>query len=216
MASKVALCTGGSGDTQHRVEQHGRKCHLIRGDVGDEGFCRKAVREGIEAIGGVNVLCNLAAEQHPREEIDELTAEQVEKTFRTNIFGYIYMAKHAREHLDAHDSIINTASVTAYKGHPTLLDYASTKGAIVAFTRSLAENLKEKKIRVNAVAPGPIWTPLIAATFDEEKIAKFGTNVPLGRPGEPCEVAPCYVFRASDDGSYMTGQTLHPNGGGHF
>jgi len=157
---------------------------------------------------------NNAAEQHPQESIEKITDEQLEKTFRTNIFAYFYMVRAAMPHLKEGSAIINTTSVTAYKGSPQLLDYSSTKGAIVAFTRSLAQGLAEKKIRVNGVAPGPIWTPLIPATFPEDKVAQFGVDVPLKRAGQPDEVAPCYVFLASDvDSSYMSGQILHPNGG---
>ena len=167
----------------------------------------------VEELGGLHIVVNNAAEQHPQEDITKISAYQLERTFRTNIFSQFFMVKVAMPHLKPGAAIINTASVTAYRGSPQLLDYSSTKGAIVAFTRSLSETLAEKKIRVNGVAPGPVWTPLIPSTFPPEKVAKFGSDVPLGRAGEPAEIAPCFVFLASEDSSYMTGQVLHPNGG---
>ncbi len=200
-------------DTRRLVEQEGRRCILIPGDVGDENFCRQAVAQVMKEFGKLDVLVNNAAEQHPQESLEDISAEQLERTFRTNIFGYFFMAKAALPHLQAGSAIINTTSVTAYRGSPQLLDYSSTKGAIVAFTRSLALNLAEKKIRVNGVAPGPIWTPLIPSTFPPDKVKSFGADTPMGRPGQPEEVATCYVFLASDDSSYITGQVLHPNGG---
>jgi NAD(P)-dependent dehydrogenase (short-subunit alcohol dehydrogenase family) len=200
-------------ETKRMVEQEGRKALLLAGDVGDEEFCREAVDRTVREFGRLDVLVNNAAEQHEKQSIAEITAEQLERTFRTNIFAYFYLAKAALPHLAEGSAIVNTTSVTAYKGNPKLLDYSSTKGAIVAFTRSLALQLVEQGIRVNAVAPGPIWTPLIPATFDEQHVAKFGQQVPMNRAGEPEEVAPSYVFLASDDSSYMTGQVLHPNGG---
>ncbi|HEX8230197.1 MAG TPA: SDR family oxidoreductase [Chloroflexia bacterium] len=200
-------------ETRRLVEKEGRQCILIPGDIGDESHCRQVVERTVRELGKLDILVNNAAEQHPQENIEDITAEQLERTFRTNIFAMFYLTKAAMRHLSAGSVIINTTSVTAYKGSPQLLDYSSTKGAIVAFTRSLSQALAEKKIRVNAVAPGPIWTPLIPATFDEEKVATFGADVPLKRPGQPEEVAPSYVFLASDDSSYMTGQVLHPNGG---
>jgi NAD(P)-dependent dehydrogenase (short-subunit alcohol dehydrogenase family) len=199
--------------TRQLVEGEGRRCLTIKGDVGDESFCRQAVDRTVKELGKLDILVNNAAEQHPKASLEEITAEQLEKTFRTNIFAYFFMAKAALPHLKAGSSIINTTSVTAYKGSPQLLDYSSTKGAIVAFTRSLSQSLAEKYIRVNGVAPGPIWTPLIPSTFPEDKVEKFGGDVPLARAGQPEEVSPCYVFLASDDASYMTGQVLHPNGG---
>jgi NAD(P)-dependent dehydrogenase (short-subunit alcohol dehydrogenase family) len=199
--------------TRQLVEGEGRRCVTIKGDVGDESFCRQAVDQTVRELGKLDILVNNAAEQHPKASLEEITAEQLEKTFRTNIFAYFFMAKAALPHLKAGSSIINTTSVTAYKGSPQLLDYSSTKGAIVAFTRSLSQSLAEKYIRVNGVAPGPIWTPLFPSTFTEEKVEKFGGDVPLARAGQPEEVSPCYVFLASDDASYMTGQVLHPNGG---
>jgi NAD(P)-dependent dehydrogenase (short-subunit alcohol dehydrogenase family) len=199
--------------TAQMVRDEGRECLAIAGDVGDEQFCRKAVQQVVDRFGGVDVLVNNAAEQHPREDITEISREQLERTFRTNIFGYFFLTQSALPHMREGGAIVNTTSVTAYRGSQQLLDYSSTKGAIVAFTRALAQSLVERKIRVNGVAPGPIWTPLIPSTFDEEKVKSFGENVPMGRPGEPNEVAPCHLFLACDDASYMTGQVLHPNGG---
>ncbi len=195
------------------VEAQGRKCLTLAGDVGDEAFSKKAVAQVVNELGGLDVLVNNAAEQHPQKSIEDITGEQLEKTFRTNIFGYSHMVKHALPHLKEGSTIVCTASVTHYKGSPELLDYASTKGAIVAFVRSLSGSLAEKGIRVNGVAPGPIWTPLIPSTFPPKKVKEFGTNTPLKRAGQPVEVATCFVFLASEDSSYMTGQMLHPNGG---
>jgi NAD(P)-dependent dehydrogenase (short-subunit alcohol dehydrogenase family) len=202
-----------AAETKRCVEQHGRRCLTLAGDVGEEAFCRETVERTVAEFGRLDILVNNAAEQHPQDNLEAITAEQLERTFRTNIFSYFFMAKAALRHLKAGSAIINTTSVTAYKGSPQLLDYASTKGAIVAFTRSLSQALAEKGIRVNGVAPGPIWTPLIPSTFPEDKVASFGADVPLGRPGQPEEIAPSYVFLASDDASYMLGQILHPNGG---
>jgi NAD(P)-dependent dehydrogenase (short-subunit alcohol dehydrogenase family) len=204
---------GDAEETKRLVEQEGKRCLAIAGDVGDEGFCRQAVEQTVRELGKLDVLVNNAAEQHPQDSIEKISAEQLERTFRTNIFAMFYLVKAAMPHLSEGSAIVNTTSVTAYKGSPELLDYSSTKGAIVAFTRSLSMSLAEKKIRVNAVAPGPIWTPLIPATFDEEKVSQFGADVPMQRPGQPEEVATCFVFLASDDSSYMSGQVLHPNGG---
>ncbi len=200
-------------EAKRLVEREGRRCILIAGDVGDESFCQRAVRQTAEELGGLDILVNNAAEQHPQDSIENITAEQLERTFRTNIFSQFFMTKAALPHLKAGSAIVNTTSVTAYQGNRMLLDYSSTKGAIVAFTRSLSSALADKGIRVNAVAPGPIWTPLIPSTFPAEKVEKFGSDVPMKRPGQPEEVAPCFVFLASDDASYMTGQILHPNGG---
>jgi NAD(P)-dependent dehydrogenase (short-subunit alcohol dehydrogenase family) len=200
-------------ETARLVEREGRRCLLIDGDVGDENFCREAVERTVSELGRLDVLVNNAAEQHPQDSIEKISAEQLERTFRTNIYAMFYLVKAALKHLKAGASIINTTSVTAYKGSPELLDYSSTKGAIVAFTRSLSQSLVERGIRVNGVAPGPIWTPLIPSTFPPEKVETFGADVPMKRPGQPEEVAPAYVFLASDDASYMAGQILHPNGG---
>ena len=200
-------------DTKGEVEAEGRRCLTIAGDIGDESFCQEAVNQTVKEFGSLDVLVNNAAEQHPRDSIEEISAEQLERTFRTNIFGMFFMTKTAMPHLKEGSAIVNTTSVTAFKGSPHLLDYSATKGAIVAFTRSLSQGLAERGIRVNSVAPGPIWTPLIPSTFPEEAVANFGKDVPLQRPGQPEEIAPSYVFLASDDSSYITGQTLHPNGG---
>ncbi|GMU24869.1 MAG: hypothetical protein AMXMBFR13_49400 [Phycisphaerae bacterium] len=199
--------------TLDRIEQLNRRGLSIAGDIGDEEFCRKAVERTVEAFGRLDILVNNAAEQHVRQDIREISAEQLERTFRTNIFSQFFMTKAALDHLKDGAAIINTTSVTAYRGSGHLIDYAATKGAIVAFTRSLSQALAEKSIRVNAVAPGPVWTPLIPASFDAEKVAQFGSDVLLGRAAEPEEIAPSYVFLACDDASYMTGQVLHPNGG---
>lgn len=200
-------------ETQRLVEQEGRRCVLIPGDVGNHEHCIHAVGTVLRELGRLDILVNNAAQQQPQDSLEKITPAQLERTFRTNIFSYFFMAQAALPHLEEGASIINTTSVTAYKGSPQLLDYSSTKGAIVSFTRSLSLALVEKKIRVNAVAPGPIWTPLIPSTFPPEKTATFGSDVPLQRAGQPEEVAPSYVFLASDDASYMTGQVLHPNGG---
>lgn len=202
-----------AAETKRQVENEGRRCITIAGDIGDESFCREAVQQTVDAFGRLDVLVNNAAEQHPQASIEHITAEQLERTFRTNIFSMFYMTKAALKHLKEGSAIVNTSSVTAFRGSPQLLDYASTKGAIIAFTRSLSAALVEQGIRVNAVAPGPIWTPLIPSTFPPDKVASFGADVPMKRPGQPEEVAPSYVFLASDDSSYITGQTLHPNGG---
>lgn len=200
-------------ETKHLVEAQGRRALTIAGDVGDENFCQQAVLQTMDAFGKLDILVNNAAEQHPQKSIEDISKEQLERTFRTNIFSMFFMTKAALKYLKEGSSIVNTTSVTAYKGSPQLLDYSSTKGAIVAFTRSLSQNLIEKGIRVNAVAPGPIWTPLIPSTFPEEKVETFGKQVPMQRAGQPEEVAPSFVFLASDDASYFAGQVLHPNGG---
>ena len=200
-------------ETRREVEKHGRRCLSMAGDAGVEAFCRDSVERVVSELGRLDVLVNNAAEQHVAQSIEAITEEQLERTFRTNIFAMFFLTKAALRHLREGSAIVNTASVTAYKGNPQLIDYSSTKGAIVAFTRSLSQALAEKQIRVNAVAPGPIWTPLIPATFPPDKVKTFGADVPLGRPGQPEEVAPCFVFLASEDSSYMTGQVLHPNGG---
>ncbi|AMQ19782.1 SDR family oxidoreductase [Geobacillus sp. JS12] len=200
-------------ETKRLVEQEGRRCLAIAGDIGDEAFCKEAVKQTIEAFGKLDIVVNNAAEQHPQPNFLNITAAQLEKTFRTNVFGCFFLTKAALPHLKSGSAIINTASITAYEGNEQLIDYSATKGAIVAFTRSLAKALVGQGIRVNGVAPGPIWTPLIPSTFKSEQVATFGANTPMKRPGQPCEVAPCYVFLASDESSYMTGQMLHVNGG---
>jgi NAD(P)-dependent dehydrogenase (short-subunit alcohol dehydrogenase family) len=200
-------------ETRELIEAEGRHCFLLQGDISKRDFCRDAVKEAVRKLGGLNILVNNAAQQYVEKDFADLDMAQMEHTFRTNIFSIFYLTQEALPHLHEGDSIINTASITAYKGHKELVDYASTKGAIVAFTRSLSGQLAERKIRVNAVAPGPIWTPLIPSSFPAEDVGKFGKDTPMKRPGQPDEVAPCYIFLASDDASYITGQMLHPNGG---
>ena len=204
---------GDANDTKKEIEQCGRKCTLIDGDVGNEKFCIEVVAKVISAFGHIEILVNNAAEQHVRTSIEDIDSRQLEKTFRTNIFSMFHMVKATLPHLKKGARIINTTSVTAYKGSAHLLDYSATKGAIVAFTRSLSLQLIEREINVNVVAPGPIWTPLIPSTFPPDEVTNFGKKVPMKRPGQPDEVAPCYVFLASQDSSYMAGQVLHPNGG---
>ena len=191
----------------------GRRALAIAGDVGSEAFCKRAIARVMKEFSRLDIVVNNAGEQHPQDRIEKITARQLERTFRTNIFSFFYLTKAALPYLKKGGTIINTTSVTAYRGSASLIDYSSTKGAIVSFTRSLAHSLVQRGIRVNAVAPGPIWTPLIPATFPGDKVETFGSDVPLGRAGQPNEVAPCYVFLASEDSSYMTGQVLHPNGG---
>jgi len=200
-------------ETKRLVEQEGRRCLAIAGDIGDEAFCKEAVKQTVETFGKLDIVVNNAAEQHPQPNLLNITAAQLEKTFRTNVFGYFFLTKAALPHLKNGSTIINTASVTAYEGNEQLIDYSATKGAIVAFTRSLAKALVGQGIRINGVAPGPIWTPLIPSTFKSEQVATFGANTPMKRPGQPSEVAPCYVFLASDESSYMIGQILHVDGG---
>jgi NAD(P)-dependent dehydrogenase (short-subunit alcohol dehydrogenase family) len=199
--------------TMDLVEAEGGSFLPIAGDVGEEGFCRRAVEMTVERLGKLDILINHCAEQHPQEDLSDITAEQLDRTFKTNVYGYVYMTKAALPHLHEGAAIVNTTSVTAYRGSHHLMDYAATRGAIVSFTRSLAQSLVDRKIRVNGVAPGPIWTPLIPSSFDAEEVAEFGKKSPMGRPGQPNEVAPCHLFLACDDSSYMTGQVLHPNGG---
>lgn len=200
-------------ETQRHIEATGRECVLLAGDVGDPAFCKKMIETAVSSYGKLDILVNNAAQQFPQESIEKISDEQLLKTFRINIFSMFYAVRAAMPHLKAGARIINTTSVTAYRGSAHLLDYSSTKGAIVAFTRSLSQQLAEKGILVNAVAPGPVWTPLIPSSFDAKQVEGFGEKVPLGRAGEPDEIAPSYIFLASDDSSYMTGQVLHPNGG---
>lgn len=199
--------------TRELIEAEGRKCLLIAGDVGSELFCNEAAKKTIDEFGKIDILVNNAAEQHPQKSLLDISADQLEKTFRTNVFSMFHLTKAVLPHLKKGSTIINTSSITAYKGNEKLIDYSSTKGAIVTFTRSLAMSLAKQGIRVNSVAPGPIWTPLIPSTFSAEEVAKFGTNAPMGRAGQPHELAPAYVYLASDDSSYVNGQTIHVNGG---
>jgi NAD(P)-dependent dehydrogenase (short-subunit alcohol dehydrogenase family) len=200
-------------ETAELVEEEGSEAILLRGDIGDKDFCEEAISETLARFGKIDIVVNNAAEQHVQEDLTGISEAQLERTFRTNVFGYFFLTQAALPHLEAGATIVNTTSVTAYRGSPELIDYAATRGAIVSFTRSLADALNKRGIRVNAVAPGPIWTPLIPASFDAEKVEEHGTKAPLGRVGQPNEVAPCHLFLASDESSYMSGQVLHPNGG---
>ncbi len=197
--------------TKQLVEKEGQQCLLISGDLKDEKFCKSAIKNCVKTFSKINIIVNNAAVQFPQNELEKITAAQLQKTFETNIYPYFYITKAALPFLDKDDSIINTSSVTAYRGSEHLLDYSSTKGAILTFTRSLSTMLAKRQIRVNGVAPGPIWTPLIVATFD--KVSDFGKDNPMGRAGQPSEVGPAYVFLASEDSSYITGQFIHINGG---
>jgi NAD(P)-dependent dehydrogenase (short-subunit alcohol dehydrogenase family) len=200
-------------DTRDEIQELGRQCLLIPGDIGNPEICEKIVNETISKFRKIDILVNNAAEQHTRSGLEDIDPEDLNSVFRTNIFSMFYLTKASLRHMKENSVIINTASITAYRGHEELIDYATTKGAIVAFTRSLSKRLADRKIRVNGVAPGPIWTPLIPASFDDEKIKNFGKNTTMGRAGQPFEVATCFVFLASKDSSYITGQFLHPNGG---
>ncbi|WP_413376429.1 SDR family oxidoreductase [Alkalihalobacillus sp. 1P02AB] len=200
-------------ETKKIVEAKGSRCELISGDVGDESFCHQAVQKTIDTFGQLDILVNNAAEQHYQTKIEQISSEQLHRTFQTNFFAYFYFIQAAMPHLKKGSTIINTASITAYKGNPVLIDYSATKGAIVSLTRSLSESIVSTGIRVNAIAPGPIWTPLIPASFPASDVAKFGVDTPMGRPGQPAELAAAYVYLASEDSSYVSGQVLHINGG---
>lgn len=202
-----------ASETFRLVEAEGQRGLLIPGDVGNSDFCREAARQMVAMFGRIDILLNNAGEQHLVEKLEELSDEQIERTFRTNIFSQFFLTRAVLPHMPEGGAIVNTTSVTAYQGNPALLDYSATKGAIVAFTRALSNQLMQRGIRVNGVAPGPIWTPLIPASYPAEMAAQHGTKAPMGRPGQPDEVAPCYIFLASADASYMSGQILHPNGG---
>ncbi|GBG10852.1 NAD(P)-dependent oxidoreductase [Paenibacillus agaridevorans] len=204
---------GDAEKTKEIVTGLGARCLLIAGDIGDEAFAKDVLKQTIDEFGKLDILVNNAAEQHVRKKLQDITAEQLHATFRTNVFSMFYLTIAALPHLKSGSAVINTASITAYKGNPTLIDYSSTKGAIVSFTRALASNLAAEGIRVNGVAPGPIWTPLIPASFDPQSVSEFGSDTPMGRPGQPFELAAAYVYLACDDSSYMTGQMLHINGG---
>jgi NAD(P)-dependent dehydrogenase (short-subunit alcohol dehydrogenase family) len=200
-------------DTKKEVEAYGVQCKLMKGDLSKESQCKKVVSETIDRFGRLDILINNAATHTEASGLEEISTEQFSKTFETNVYSAFWMTKYALPHLKKGSSIINTTSVTAFRGSDHLIDYAATKGALLAFTRSLSANLVEKGIRVNAVAPGPIWTPLIASTLSKKDVAEFGSDTPMKRAGEPKEVATCFLFLASEDASYITGQVLHPNGG---
>lgn len=205
--------TEDAAETRNMIGDEGGNALLIRGDVGQKSFCEDAVAQTLAEFGRLDVVVNNAAEQHAQDSVTDISEEQLFRTFRTNVGGYFFMVQAAMPHLAEGASIICTTSVTAYRGQDLLLDYAATKGAIVSFVRALSSQLAGQGIRVNGVAPGPIWTPLIPATFPADKVSEFGKSAPLGRPGQPNEVAPSFLFLACEDSSYMTGQVLHPNGG---
>jgi NAD(P)-dependent dehydrogenase (short-subunit alcohol dehydrogenase family) len=211
----VYLCEhDDAAKTKQIVEKEGRRAVTIAGDLGDKQFAEKAVQQTVDQLGRLDILVNNAGEQHPDKDIRDITEDQLKRTFQTNIFGMFFITQAALDHLKEGSAIINCTSETTYKGSPELLDYSSTKGAILGFTRSLAKNLIKKGIRVNGVAPGPIWTPLNPSGGQRpEKIPEFGKDTPMGRPGQPNEVAPCFLFLACEDSSYMAGQVLHPDGG---
>ena len=199
--------------TKKEIETLNGECILISGDIGDENFCISAINEVINKFNKINILINNSAEQHECQSLEEITKDQLEKTFKTNVFGAVYLTKAVIKYLNIGDSIINTTSITAYSGNKTLIDYSMTKGALTTFTRSLATNLVDKGIRVNSVAPGPVWTPLIPASFDAEKVSNFGSDNLMKRAAQPVEICEAYVFLASDAASFITGQTIHINGG---
>jgi NAD(P)-dependent dehydrogenase (short-subunit alcohol dehydrogenase family) len=204
------------GDANHTAEQirrYGKEPLLIATDLSEEVNCKNVIEKTLEKFGELHILVNNAAVQYEQKDIQDISAQQLEYTFKVNIFSYFYLSKYAVPFLNEGSSIINTTSVNAYKGNESLMDYSSTKGAIVSFTRSLSQSLVKKGIRVNAVAPGPVWTPLIPATVNIEKVSNFGKDVPMERPAQPAEIAPCYVFLASKEAAFITGQVLHPNGG---
>lgn len=203
-----------ANDTSKKIEAYGQKCLLISGDLRRETFCKKSVDKAVKTFGRIDVLINNAGTQVESQSLLDITTENMIKTFETNIFSMFWITRAALPHMKKGSAIVNTTSVTAYQGHPTLIDYASTKGAIVSFTRSLSDNLVSKGIRVNAVAPGPIWTPLITSSSPNKKLKEHGAGTPMQRGGQPAEVAPSYLFLAcNDDSSYISGQVLHPNGG---
>jgi NAD(P)-dependent dehydrogenase (short-subunit alcohol dehydrogenase family) len=202
--------------TQQGVEAEGVECLLLKGDVADASFCAKAVKDTVGRFGSLDILVNNAAQQYPVEEPTQISAAQLEKTFRVNVFGYLFLAQAALDHLGEHGCIINTGSITGFRGKKDLIDYAATKGAIQSLTYSLAQQLIERGIRVNGVAPGPVWTPLIPASFSKQEVAEFGADNPMKRPAQPAEVAPAYVFLASKDASYINGQFIHVNGGSYM
>lgn len=200
-------------DTKKYVEAQGRRCLLLPGDIGDDKFCIDCASKIIAEFKKIDILVNNAAEQHQQNSIEDISKEQLERTFKTNIFGMFFMTKAVMPYLKEGAAIINTSSVTAYKGDEGLIDYSATKGAVTTFTRSLSLSLAKRKIRVNAIAPGPIWTPLIPSSFREQEVGKFGSNTIIGRPGQPVELAPAYVFLASDGSTFISGETIHINGG---
>lgn len=202
-----------AAETARAIEAEGAKALVLKGDIGQRETAQQAVRDTVKHLGGLNILVNNAAEQHVQEAVEDISPEQLQRTFATNIFAQFWLVQEAVPQMSKGDAVINVTSVTAFRGSKELIDYSATKGAILAFTRSLSQALAEQGIRVNAIAPGPIWTPLIPASFDAEKVAQHGAKAPLGRAGQPNEVAPAALFLACEDSSYMTGQTLHPNGG---
>ncbi|NLC49309.1 MAG: SDR family oxidoreductase [Bacteroidales bacterium] len=202
-----------ANDTKKDVENEGQKCLLIKTDISKEINCEKAVEKTLKEYNKIDILINNAGMHWENDTIEDISTKELKKTFEINFYSCFWMSKFTVPHLKKGNTIVNTTSITAYRGSDHLMDYAATKGSILAFTRSLSQSLVKKGIRVNAVAPGPIWTPLIASSFDEEQVAKFGSDTPMGRAGQPNEVAPCFLFFACDDSSYLTGQTLHPNGG---